>query len=519
MKKNLLFTVKTTFLAIGIVCFSQFSFGQLGDNLMTNPGFEDGVWAMKLLKGDGIKAVATIEQDADNAHSGTYAGKVVITEPTPKPNKVTMFSDTIKSIDLGQYYLSAYVKTDPSDSNGYFKLSIQQDDNDPNIKPVYPGGTDISGVTSEYQLVRGYVTPRPGFLERTNIRGQFDATVGTIYVDDFTFQKVLDMPNTGFEDSEDYFHAWSLDTTQKDGAMASISQEVTDVNSGSSAVKIDVSAVSDTASQIGLASVYTHFLESGGANNFSYSAKAANDGDSIWVIVKCFHYDDVQSKYVYAYDIADSVALSTEYTEYVTSFSIVDSISYVKYKINLGNQVGTYYFDDFSAKPYTPAAITSSPVETATVGEEYSYQVTYEGSGEFSVSSYPEASWLSIDQNGLLTGTPTEAGEFGVSVILDDGITEATQSYTLTVSGGQTSVSSLNASNVKVFPNPASDYINISNAQGAYLNIYDMTGKVIVEKAINSDNMSVNIAMLNRGLYVISLQNKDERIIRKLNVK
>jgi hypothetical protein len=75
-----------------------------------------------------------------------------------------------------------------------------------------------------------------------------------------------------------------------------------------------------------------------------------------------------------------------------------------------------------------------------------------------------------------------------------------------------------------VFPNPANDYLNIQfnisdfrpQTSDFLIQIYDITGKLV--KQMSTDNellKTIDISGLNKGLYFISLINKDKIINAK----
>ena len=86
-----------------------------------------------------------------------------------------------------------------------------------------------------------------------------------------------------------------------------------------------------------------------------------------------------------------------------------------------------------------------------------------------------------------------------------------------------TSASELNLSEIKVFPNPADNYITIEDQLGIYhlatAEIYDMMGRLIIQKnlALNTENLMIDSLM--PGIYVLKLsddrQYKSIRFIKK----
>lgn len=62
--------------------------------------------------------------------------------------------------------------------------------------------------------------------------------------------------------------------------------------------------------------------------------------------------------------------------------------------------------------------------------------------------------------------------------------------------------------NVKFFPNPASDMINVTNHNSDTFTIYNVQGILIKQGNLNYDQ--INISELNPGMYVVKLDNQKE---------
>lgn len=92
------------------------------------------------------------------------------------------------------------------------------------------------------------------------------------------------------------------------------------------------------------------------------------------------------------------------------------------------HQDGTVTYDP-------PPEITSPATLNGVVGEAFSHQVTAVNDvTSYSAEGLPE--WLSMDADGLITGTPTEAGAFEFTITVS-GFGDTEQEITLTVSEAQ----------------------------------------------------------------------------------
>jgi len=73
---------------------------------------------------------------------------------------------------------------------------------------------------------------------------------------------------------------------------------------------------------------------------------------------------------------------------------------------------------------------------------------------------------------------------------------------------------------VKIYPNPASDLINIQCRSSGNIKIYNTTGKLCLEKNITDENTIIDIRSLSSGLYVIQFyQNKNQSFINQKIIK
>ncbi len=72
------------------------------------------------------------------------------------------------------------------------------------------------------------------------------------------------------------------------------------------------------------------------------------------------------------------------------------------------------------------------------------------------------------------------------------------------------SLSDNQMSNLKLFPNPSSDIINITYAnQISNIIIYDLTGRKVLENAINAPESAINVQRLSAGTYLLNIVTAD----------
>lgn len=115
------------------------------------------------------------------------------------------------------------------------------------------------------------------------------------------------------------------------------------------------------------------------------------------------------------------------------------------------------------------------------------------------------------------TGDVTFYGSF----LAADGnsSTSGDQVLTSTMTVSEDVAASINgtiANEIKVYPTTVMNHLNIENAKGGKLHIYDMQGKKVLDQEIDKDKFSVNDLILNAGMYVVKVVVNGEETTTKI---
>lgn len=74
--------------------------------------------------------------------------------------------------------------------------------------------------------------------------------------------------------------------------------------------------------------------------------------------------------------------------------------------------------------------------------------------------------------------------------------------------------------NLKLYPNPVSNELNIENGENLKIKIYTVLGNIVLNEDSNIDsNRKVNVSNLNSGIYFLELIDKDNNRLVKRFVK
>ncbi len=136
-------------------------------------------------------------------------------------------------------------------------------------------------------------------------------------------------------------------------------------------------------------------------------------------------------------------------------------------------------------------------------------------------------------QDGQITGTPTGAGEYEITVAYSDGSEPVTDTFMLTVQAGGTSTILASAPAVrdliKVYPNPASSHLTIElngPARGYDLTVAGLTGNTVLAIGdlgglMNGNRLTFPVSRLRPGIYFLRFTGKGTSLptVRKIQVK
>ena len=100
------------------------------------------------------------------------------------------------------------------------------------------------------------------------------------------------------------------------------------------------------------------------------------------------------------------------------------------------------------------------------------------------------------------------------------------QEFTLVMSledpAGTVSTNNFELAHVKVYPNPASDFLQVELPEGmenAMIQIVDAAGKVILTQEAKNTENTIAVNNLKAGTYIVNIQNGSQRISRNIVIK
>jgi len=170
-----------------------------------------------------------------------------------------------------------------------------------------------------------------------------------------------------------------------------------------------------------------------------------------------------------------------------------------------------------------PVIIESSPSVSLSISASSEFLVLTNATVDFTSTSINAENYLWDFGDGNSSEVPqpshtyTEAGTFDVTCIAYNASCADTSSLTITVDGSV----GINLSKdfyANVFPNPASDFINIEGPDKGEISIYNAIGQLVLRKEF-SNNTPLAISELSKGCYVVEISYKTYKVNKRLLVK
>ena len=119
-----------------------------------------------------------------------------------------------------------------------------------------------------------------------------------------------------------------------------------------------------------------------------------------------------------------------------------------------------------------------------------------------------------------LSAYASDTVRFAFHLISEDATFAIVDNVKILNPASEIQLSSLNnvASNASfsVYPNPATDFVTLSNANGAQVKVIDIMGRVVMQQTINSNSQQISTKALENGVYMLQVTNNGNTTTQKL---
>lgn len=105
-----------------------------------------------------------------------------------------------------------------------------------------------------------------------------------------------------------------------------------------------------------------------------------------------------------------------------------------------------------------------------------------------------------------------------IAFIQEDNTKEIIQAVKLNMSDAVTSIADL-SNEISIYPNPARKFVTINATANSTINIYDITGKIIMNETLRASNQQINIEKLNKGIYFVNINSENKTFNTKLVIE
>jgi len=197
---------------------------------------------------------------------------------------------------------------------------------------------------------------------------------------------------------------------------------------------------------------------------------------------------------------------------YINTPPIVNPISNVITGLNVSSKMQTVNITGINNGSHTTETNTIA-VSSSNATVVRSLKVNYSGGSTGTITFYPlalgtDTVTVAVTNSGgtALGGNNTTIVKFTITVlsVAPNAIDEATVT-----------------NNLEVYPSPATDYIQIVIPDNSVkiLTITDVTGRIVLEEPVTSDQITVNVSDLPSGIYFIIAKGDDKVFKSKVTIK
>ncbi|MBI9063598.1 MAG: T9SS type A sorting domain-containing protein [Marinilabiliaceae bacterium] len=122
----------------------------------------------------------------------------------------------------------------------------------------------------------------------------------------------------------------------------------------------------------------------------------------------------------------------------------------------------------------------------------------------------------SFNSAETLENTEFQQGSYTITwTVSDESNNIGTCSFELEVNKATSTRESVE-DKLNIYPNPSDGIYNITGENITSLKVYDYSGKILIQKIVNTDNETINMAEYAQGLYFIELIMNNQKVISKI---
>ncbi len=206
----------------------------------------------------------------------------------------------------------------------------------------------------------------------------------------------------------------------------------------------------------------------------------------------------------------------TNSTSSITVESICESYTWLANGITYTNS-GTY----LHTLQNSMACDSLLTLELSILASPSGLILTDQGDSLLFISEPGMYQWLNCSTNAIIIGEtdanfiPTTNGSYSVIVTNLNNCSDTSACETISTIGIKENI----LTNLSIYPNPSSGFVQVfsENFIGS-LKIHDALGKLIYDSDFDN-SLTLDLTGVERGVYIISLENKSNRIVRKLEIE
>ncbi len=236
---------------------------------------------------------------------------------------------------------------------------------------------------------------------------------------------------------------------------------------------------------------------------------------------------EVNTTDVYNYDVAvsytgdDNLVLSADVPAWLTFADNGDGTANIT---GTATEEGVYsvsilatgkYFNATQTYSITVSNIVTVPTDLTVTVVADSAVVAWSGSAD-SYNVYVNGEMVANVTEATYTLADLADGYYAIGV---SGLFGDVESDKAIVDFVITDVNEAILNSFNIYPNPASSFVMVTNAENTTIDIRDITGKLMFTKQIVSGNERIDVSELNKGIYIVSMTNNSGIVSKRMVIE
>ena len=220
---------------------------------------------------------------------------------------------------------------------------------------------------------------------------------------------------------------------------------------------------------------------------------------------------------------------------YCSSQSTSNAIDWIT-KVDIAgqsNSSGASFYSDFTGTIFglTPGTVSTIALTPNSTAQRNYWKIWIDFDGNMDFSGPGEEVFSASNKRGPVTGSITipqsASGSTRMRISMKTGSAPTSceiftdgevEDYTVNITGGQVSVMPMPKLDLEIYPNPATERLNVvltGGAETVNIKVYNSIGQIVDNRTIHGNSATIDLTNYQRGIYFIGADDGSRNALKK----